>query len=147
MLDKKQSQLIVDNLQKKNFVVESHVLTWKSIHESGWKKNILRWFETRTEFFSSKRSATGLMFSWKRIITFLHLVWDRRVYPTRVTHLQIMRQIRFRTLWHSRRQRPLLNTRLQICFVTQLHTLLPTHSLIFCIWCFSPGNRKKIQLV
>ena len=58
-----------------------------------------------------------------------------------------MRQILFRTLWHTRRQRPLLNTRLQICFVTQLHTLLQTHSSFFCTWRFSPSNHKKIQLV
>ena len=94
--------------------------------------------------FSSKESATGLISHWKKKnTTFLHLVRDRRVYPIRVTHLQTMRQILFRTLWHTRRQRPLLNTRLQICFVTQLHTLLQTHSSFFCTWRFSPSNHKK----
>ena len=97
------------------------------------KKNYLRRFETRTKT--------------RKNTTFLHLVRDRRVYPIRVTHLQTMRQILFRTLWHTRRQRPLLNTRLQICFVTQLHTLLQTHSSFFCTWRFSPSNHKKIQLV
>ena len=111
------------------------------------KKHRLRLWDMKPELnFSSKDSATGLTSHSKKKL--LHLVRDRRVYLIRVFYLQTTPHINRRTLWHTRRQRRFLNTRLQIRRVTQLHTRLQTHPLnLRQIRRFSPRNHEKIQLV